>query len=148
MTRKFSKDLSDKLYDHLNAASAYRFPSAPVGRCLSDSVISNVRRKVDATKSSFSPEVMYAMTEDAVRKFLQQLLFWVEEEESNQTSQSEKVCGALCNIEDLIIKLVTQPEVSPEGSLRIQVKPFNDTRLSPSTCSDDDNDDLKTVGPC
>ena len=144
MTKKFSKDLSDKLYDHFTATSTYRLPSAPMGRCLSDSVICNVRRKVDATQCSFSPEVMYAMTEDAVRKFLQQLLFWVEEEESNQTSHSEKVSGALCNIKDLITKLVTLTKsVTTTPCCSFLVEPLDDDEPSPSFYIDDDRENMK-----
>ncbi|GLD53151.1 uncharacterized protein AKAME5_000593800 [Lates japonicus] len=120
--QKFSKELVDKMYDHLMTGQTYQKPLVSSDRCLSDSVISELRSKVDATQFHCSPEVLYVMTEDAVGKFLQQVLVWMEREPS--TPHSEKMSGALADIEDLFTKQLNpkkeknaiEPE-SPEASI-------------------------------
>ena len=108
MMRQFSKDLTDKLYDHLITSNNCDVPSAPTGRSTSEYVISTVRRT--ANQCCLSPEVIYAITEDLVGRFLQQILLWMDKEQTNLISFSEEVSGALSNIEDLITKTVTSEE--------------------------------------
>uniref|UniRef100_A0A8P4JZT5 Uncharacterized protein n=1 Tax=Dicentrarchus labrax TaxID=13489 RepID=A0A8P4JZT5_DICLA len=109
--RKFAKELTDKLCDHLMSIQTFQRSAAPMTRSLSYSDISELRREVDATTQfPFSPDVMYAMTEDAVRKFLQQVLLWVNMEPSNKSSRGNAVHGALKDIEELITKTLTTPE--------------------------------------
>ena len=108
--RKFSRELTDKMYNHLMAGQMYQIPILPMGRSLSDSVISERRFKVGTTRSNFSPEVLYAMTEDAVGKFCQLMLHWLEKEPSVKASYDEKVCGAFAEIDDLLTRSLTPTE--------------------------------------
>lgn len=151
MMRQFSKELTDKLYDHLKTSNNYDIPLAPIGRSISDYVISTVGRS--ANQCSLSPEVIYAITEDLVGRFLQQILLWMDKEQTNLRSFSEEVSGALSNIEDLIIKTVTSHEenkvAAPEspGDMDRQsstsccstpVEPFNDP-------ADNDDETLRNI---
>eukprot|EP00064_Thunnus_orientalis_P020468 superscaffoldBa00005642_g20605 len=116
--RKFSRELTDKMYHHLMNGQMYQIPILPMGRSLSDSVISERRFKVGTTRPNFSPEVLYAMTEDAVGKFCQLMLHWLEKEPSVKTSYDEKVCGAFAEIDDLITRSLTPTEednIRPES---------------------------------
>lgn len=116
---------------------------------------------MDATQFHFSPEVLYVTAEDAVAKFLQRLILWLEKKPSTKTSHSNKVPGALTDMEDPITTMLTpreenttigQPE-SHEASNRktitpscpSRVSPANDAALSVSVCSDDDRDDCKGI---
>eukprot|EP00064_Thunnus_orientalis_P022643 superscaffoldBa00007819_g22855 len=108
--RKFSRELTDKMYHHLMNGQMYQIPILPMGRSLSDSVISERRFKIGTTRPNFSPEVLYAMTEDAVGKFCQLMLHWLEKEPSVRRSYDEKVCGAFAEIDDLITRSLTPTE--------------------------------------
>ncbi|XP_042247149.1 uncharacterized protein LOC121882773 [Thunnus maccoyii] len=108
--RKFSRELTDKMYHHLMNGQMYQIPILPMGRSLSDSVISERTFKIGTTRPNFSPEVLYAMTEDAVGKFCQLMLHWLEKEPSVRRSYDEKVCGAFAEIDDLITRSLTPTE--------------------------------------
>ncbi|KAG7510889.1 hypothetical protein JOB18_034741 [Solea senegalensis] len=100
----FSWELVDKIYDFLMPDRTYPKPQVPSGTCLSDSVLSESTVRVD--NSYFSPEVLYALIEDAVEKFLQQVLLWMYNE-SAETTCCEVVAGAIADIEDLIAMATT-----------------------------------------
>lgn len=127
--RDFARDLTDKLYHHLMAGETYQIPIPVMGRSLSDSVISEHRWNMDALHLSFSPDVLYAMTEDAVGKFCQQMLLWLETEPSDKTIHHEEVSGALTEIDDLITRSLTPKEdtdirsESPEASVKLTTTP-------------------------
>lgn len=111
--RKISQDLVNKIYDHLMFDETYPLPLVPVGSQLSDSVISELTRKM--ANFHFAPEVLYATIEDAVEKLLQQVLLWLYHE-SVQTTCSEAVAGAVADIEKLITIITTSGESSSDNS--------------------------------
>lgn len=110
--KKFSKELTDKLYDHLMPYRTYQIPLVQTGKCLSDTVISSCNTKCNAVQTRFSPEVLYVMTEDAVRKFLQQVLLWLEKDQSVKTLQSDQISGAVTDIEGLITTMLKETSVA------------------------------------
>ena len=128
--RQFSKELTDKMYTHLMAAEVYQLPIVPKGKCLSDSVISKIKKTMDGTQRAFSPEVLYSITEDAVGKFLQQVFLWMVTQPSDDTDE-EKVSGALADIEDLLIKKVSQ---SPEDRSEFPKVPASPSYLPQDHC--------------
>ncbi|XP_071356653.1 uncharacterized protein [Trachinotus anak] len=117
--KKFSKELIDKVYGHLMAGQTYQVPTFSMDRLFSNSVISELKRKVGTIRLKFSPEVLYAMTEDAVAKFLQKLQLWLNKEPSETTSYSEEVSGALSDIQEVISNMLSTPEtndtIAPES---------------------------------
>ncbi|XP_071322867.1 uncharacterized protein [Trachinotus anak] len=123
--RKFSKELVDKLYEHLMAGLTDQIPVVSTDRCLSDSVIPELTRK--ATRSPFSPEVLYAITEDSVEKFLQKVLLWIDKEPSEKTNYSEEVSGALTDIQDVITKMLSTPE--EEDIMRLESPEARDQQI-------------------
>ncbi|XP_059208608.1 uncharacterized protein LOC131987763 [Centropristis striata] len=120
--RKFSKELTDKMYEQMMIGLRYRIPSVQTGRCLSDSVISVVRRKVDYSGYNYSPDILYAITEDTVGKYLQQVLLWLVKL-SEEACHSDQVSGAVNDINDLVTRMMTptpeenqsKEEASPEA---------------------------------
>ncbi|XP_037635123.1 uncharacterized protein tespa1 isoform X1 [Sebastes umbrosus] len=142
--RKFSKELIDKFYDHLTAGPTYQIPMVQTGTILSNSVISEYRREADATEPHLSPEVRYVMIEDAVRKFLQQVVYWLQKEPS-KTIDSDKVSGALTDLQKLFIpptpprdiQNLTTTQLTPLPDVRkltmTQSSPLRDTRKLTST---------------
>ena len=52
------------------------------------------------------------MTEDAVRKFLQQVLLWLEKDQSVKTMQSDQISGAVTDIEGLITTMLKETSVA------------------------------------
>ncbi|XP_034563170.1 uncharacterized protein LOC117829667 isoform X2 [Notolabrus celidotus] len=117
----FSRELTVMMYDHLVRSQTYRLPMAAPGKCLSDSVISQARGKFDFQTS---PGVLYVMTEDAVRKFLQKIVMQLEmdAEELNQLMSIP-----LTDIENAIKLLKHAPE---ESSYRQSVVPSDASQRS------------------
>ncbi|XP_045899014.1 uncharacterized protein LOC123967009 [Micropterus dolomieu] len=125
--RKFSKELTDKIYGNLMARQTYKIPTVQRVRSAS----APVRTKA------------YTATEDAVQKFLQQLLLWME--------ISDEVAGALTDIEDLITTVLIPPPENatirlecPEASNRqtSRISSINDDEVSASVCMDFDGENL------
>lgn len=84
----FHRELTDKMYDYLQLTQRYLIPMMLLGRNLSDTVISRSPEQADEIPFSF--EVVYVTVEDSVRKFLQNILLWLESDALDQTVQSEK----------------------------------------------------------
>ncbi|XP_026009468.1 uncharacterized protein LOC113013080 [Astatotilapia calliptera] len=104
----FSRELTDKVYDHLQSTERYVLPVMLSGKCLSDSVISRSAEPTD--ELPFSPEVLYVTVEDSVQKFLQNTLLWLENDALDQTVQSDKISGAVGDIQDVILRALTPTE--------------------------------------
>lgn len=107
--RTFSKELINMIYNEVMTGPAYQIPIVPVGRALSDSVRSKIKSTTDTGTQFFSPDVLYAVTEDAVGKFLQNLLLW-KQKIPDQKSPSEEICNVLNDAGDLITEKVTPSE--------------------------------------
>lgn len=90
----FSRKLTGKIFGHLTPSDTDQMPSVPEDRYLSDCVIPG--SVSDGSKTS--PEVLYAMAESAVRRFVQLVQFWLQ---TNNTSDSD-VSGAVNDISKLI----------------------------------------------
>ncbi|CAI5647361.1 unnamed protein product [Oreochromis niloticus] len=104
----FCRELTDKVYDHLQLTERYVLPVMPSGRSLSDSVIS--RSAEPTNELPFSPEVLYVIVEDSVQKFLQKILLWLENDTLDQTVQSDNISGAVGDIQDVILRALTPTE--------------------------------------
>ncbi|CAI5645021.1 unnamed protein product [Oreochromis niloticus] len=104
----FCRELTDKIYDHLQSTQRYSLPVMLLGRSLSDSVIS--RSPEPTGELPFSPEVLYVTVEDSVQKFLQNILLWLENDALDETVQSDKVSGAVEDIQDVILRALTPTE--------------------------------------
>lgn len=102
--KNFSRELTEKLYDHLVISRVYQIPTIVMGRSLSDSVISRTPQQVAESRVFFSPEVLYVIIEDAVGKFLQNILLLVDDETIDEIVQSEKVSDAVEEIQKVIAK--------------------------------------------
>ncbi|KAK2826019.1 hypothetical protein Q5P01_020233 [Channa striata] len=98
--KKFSKDLTDTTYNQLIASEPLEFPIASAG---TDSL------RPDLRKDFASHEVLYTDIEDAVDKFVQKVLLWLEKESSDNTNYSKELSGALNDIEDVIRNMMPPP---------------------------------------
>ncbi|GLD62340.1 uncharacterized protein AKAME5_001407200 [Lates japonicus] len=136
--RAFSRELVNKMYNHLMVGHTYQLPLVSSDRCLSDSVISELQSKGGDTQSHFSPEVLYAMTEDAVEKFLQHVFLWMEKERLEKRNYIEEVSGALTDIEDLFTDILNSTE---EASNMQRTTPCHAQASQPESFSSDDDCD-------
>lgn len=102
--KNFSRELTEKLYDHLMISRVYQIPTIVMGRSLSDSVISRTPQQVAESRVFFSPEVLYVIIEDTVGKFLQNILLLVDDETIDEIVQSEKVSDVVEEIQKVIAK--------------------------------------------
>ena len=140
LARQLSKDLTKELYGHVTAIGTEQLPLKQLKGSLSDPVIIRLGERASTAQLGSSLENKHVLIQDSVGKFLQQMYVWSEQEQSHQTSQSEKVSGALSDIEDLIQKVVTPTEVKASDSetstpyCSTPVLPFNDY------CNDDDKE--------
>ncbi|CAI5635702.1 unnamed protein product [Oreochromis niloticus] len=102
--KNFSRELTEKMYDHLMKSRVYQIPTTFMGRSLSDSVISRTPQPVAESRVYFSPEVLYVIIEDAIGKFLQKILLLVDDETIDEIVQSEKVSDAVQYIQKVNAK--------------------------------------------
>ncbi|XP_037119012.1 uncharacterized protein LOC119129729 [Syngnathus acus] len=114
----FSSGLTSQLYAYIMSCQndVYEVPSGRPKTPLMDTVLWGRRGKIHWDHQIFSPEVLYAMTEDAVWRFLQQLFLWLEIEPAEET-YTDEVSGALMDINQLVEKAMT-PETSASEELR------------------------------
>ncbi|CAI5635760.1 unnamed protein product [Oreochromis niloticus] len=99
----FSRELTDKVYDHVE--STYPAPTMQMGKSLSESDMSKTSQG-DCNVPS-APEVPYVLVGDSVERFLQNLLFWLENETLTQTIINDKISGA---VEDIVRVLTPSKE--------------------------------------
>ncbi|CAI5661529.1 unnamed protein product [Oreochromis niloticus] len=100
-TRDFTVELTGKVFDLLMTDRLYQIPEPLMGRSLSDTVISRTPRQTHGSKRPFSAEVLYVLVEDAVEKFVQKLLLWVENEDQDQMID-DKVSVAVEDIQNFM----------------------------------------------
>ncbi|KAL4005032.1 hypothetical protein ACER0C_004745 [Sarotherodon galilaeus] len=100
-TRDFTVELTAKMFDLLMTDRLYQIPEPVMGRSLSDTVISRTPRQTHGSKRPFSAEVLYVLVEDAVEKFVQKLLLWVENEDQDQLIE-DKISVAVEDIQKII----------------------------------------------
>ena len=139
LAKQLSKDLTDKIYGHVAVVGIDQIPSNPLRRSVSDPIIVRLGERVSPTLFYPSLQSRHVIIEDSVGKFLQQMCHWVEKEQSNRTSHSEKVSGALGDIRDLIEETVTPPkDAVPETLEACDSQTRTPSRSAPVTlCSDD-----------
>ncbi|CAI5673793.1 unnamed protein product [Oreochromis niloticus] len=99
----FSRELTDKVYDHVE--STYPAPMMQMGKSLSESDMSKTSQGECNVPSA--PKVPYVLVEDSVERFLQNLLFWLENETLTQTIINDKISGA---VEDIVRVLTSSKE--------------------------------------
>ncbi|CAI5673792.1 unnamed protein product [Oreochromis niloticus] len=87
----FSRELTDKVYDHVESTYPGPISKTSQGDC-------NVPS---------APDVVYVLVEDSVERFLQNLLFWLENETLTQTIINDKISGA---VEDIVRVLTSSKE--------------------------------------
>ncbi|XP_019728511.1 uncharacterized protein LOC109517647 [Hippocampus comes] len=120
--RSFSQDLTSRLYEYIMSCQSevYEVPSSRSNTPFVDSVLWGRRGKKNWDGGQkFSPEVLYAMTEDAAWRFLQQLLLWLETEDGE--TYADEVSGAVGEINQLVVTALNtgddlEDELSGEGS--------------------------------
>ena len=99
--QKFSRKLTQKLYIDAMAEPTHMLPMLHRERYLCDHIISG--RRLRDTRSHLSPEVLYATIEDEVRKFVQHLQLFLDEDASEQSSLSTNLDEDEGNGESLVI---------------------------------------------
>ncbi|XP_019202888.1 caskin-2-like [Oreochromis niloticus] len=132
-TRDFTVELTGKVFDLLMTDRLYQIPEPLMGRSLSDTVISRTPQIAPGSKRPFSAEVLYVLVEDAVEKFLQKLLLWVENEDQDQMIE-DKVSVVVEDIQNFIKRTRTptkETSTDSDGSGRESV-PSPVTRKSGS----------------
>ncbi|XP_042069173.1 uncharacterized protein LOC121812085 [Haplochromis burtoni] len=101
--KMFSRELTENVYDHVQ--STYPAPTMQMGKSLSESDFSKTSQGNCNVPSA--PEVPYVLVEDSVERFLQNLLFWLENETLTQTIINDKISGA---VEDIVRVLTPSKE--------------------------------------
>lgn len=99
----FSKELTDKVYDHIQ--STYPTRRMQMDKSLSDSNISKSSQRDCGVP--FSPEVLHVLVQESVEKFLQNILFWLENDSLAKTIQNNKIS---CVVEDIVRALTPSEE--------------------------------------
>lgn len=105
--RNFAVKLTNKIYSFVRRSQRYQNVFAFGLRSFSDSFISDPRCHEDA------PEVLCALTEDLVRKFLLKVLLWVEK--SNQMEYADEVSAVVTDMDSMMSPAVTQLEEQEEN---------------------------------
>ncbi|KAF3701176.1 hypothetical protein EXN66_Car016864 [Channa argus] len=134
--KKFSKDLTDKTYNHLIANEVFEFPIASAG----SRTLSSKHRKDGA-----SHEVLYTKTEEVVETFMQKVLVWMDKESSDKTSYSKELSCALGDIEDVIRNMLPPPE---EDSAAYQIKIHVDNQTLKMLASPDSSESSRSESCC
>ncbi|XP_061659292.1 uncharacterized protein LOC133491748 isoform X2 [Syngnathoides biaculeatus] len=113
--RGFSQELTSRLYEYIMSCQSevYEVPSSRSNTPFMDSVLWGRRGKKHWDGGQkFSPEVLYAMTEDVVWRFLQQLLLWMETEDGE--TYADEVSGAVGEINQLVVTALNTSQDSEE----------------------------------
>ncbi|XP_077388033.1 uncharacterized protein LOC144025648 isoform X2 [Festucalex cinctus] len=140
----FSEGLTSQLYAYIMSCQSdvYEVPSGRPKTPLMDTVLWGQRGEIQWDGQIFSPEVLYAMTEDAVWRFLQQLFLWLEMEPANEETYADEVSGALRDINQLMEKAMT-PQTDSEAPAEEQVVP----KLDLAQSSEASASTLRTTSP-
>ena len=107
MKMEFSKELNYKVYHHLvnptftMFAKNCRFSGTVITECLS---------KADFKQSGFPPKVLYVKTEDAVQRFVQQVLLCMKNNLFEKRNHNETLSGVMADIEVMITNMVNKEE--------------------------------------
>lgn len=133
----FSKKLTDKIYNFLMKNPSYQIPGVAKGRPLSDSILSKRSVYDSQTRCQFSPEVLYAIVENEVRKFLETILLWKENKESDSNSFNDQVSSALSDIKSVFQKFVKSPKCTLPSASKLETPDFDED-------FDEDFDDEET----
>nr|XP_057944024.1 uncharacterized protein LOC131138801 [Doryrhamphus excisus] len=107
----FSEELTSQLYEYIMSchSEVYEVPSSRSNTPFMDSLLWGRPGKKHWDGQIFSPEVLYAMTEDTVWRFLQQLVLWLETEENEET-YADDVSGAVSEINQLVVTALNTDE--------------------------------------
>ncbi|XP_077597474.1 uncharacterized protein LOC144213090 [Stigmatopora nigra] len=135
--RTFSQDLSARLYEYIMSSQSevYEVPSSRSNTPFMDSVLWGRRGKKHWDGGQkFSPEVLYAMTEDAAWRFLQQLLLWIETEPQGEETYADEVSGAVSEINQLVVTALNTGEDQNTPKSR-RVTPLKDEEGTQKTFS-------------
>ncbi|XP_019728497.1 uncharacterized protein LOC109517643 [Hippocampus comes] len=149
--RGFSQELSSRLYEYLMSCQSevYEVPSSRSNTPFVDSVLWGRRGKKNWDGGQkFSPEVLYAMTEDAAWRFLQQLLLWMETEPQGEETYADEVSGAVSEINQLVVTALNADEdqEEPPRSQRVSEKtlPKDEGRIQKSVSAASDSQPPQT----
>lgn len=104
----FSRELTDKAYNLVQ--STYPAPTMQMGKDLSESEISKTSQR--DCKVPSSSDMLDLLIEDSVERFLQKLLFWLENETLAQTIKNDNISGA---VEDVVRALTPSEEEDMTG---------------------------------
>lgn len=104
----FSRELTDKAYNLVQ--STYPAPTMQMGKDLSESEISKTSQR--DCKVPSSSDMLDLLIEDSVERFLQKLLFWLENETLAQTITNDNISGA---VEDVVRALTPSEEEDMTG---------------------------------
>ncbi|XP_077361009.1 uncharacterized protein LOC144006169 [Festucalex cinctus] len=127
--RVFSQDLSSRLYEYLMSCQSevYEVPSSRSNTPFMDSVLWGQKGKKNRDGGNkFSPEVLYAMTEDAAWRFLQQLLLWMETDDCE--TYADEVSGAVSEINQLVVTALNEDEEPRQASAKTLSKKSSGSR--------------------
>ncbi|KAM9780931.1 uncharacterized protein ACBT44_022336 [Syngnathus typhle] len=120
--QSFSQDLSSRLYEYIMSCQSevYEVPTSRSNTPFMDSVLWGRRGKKNGDGGQkLSPEVLYAMTEDAAWRFLQQLLLWMETEPRGEETYADEVSGAVSEINQLVVTALNTEDEEPPKSQRV-----------------------------
>lgn len=106
---KFLTKLSLNILAYMIGSQRYKCPFDQMGS-LSDSVIPDPRRRVDAAKSLLSSKVVHLVIEDALGRYLQQILLWIDK--TSEMRHSEEVSGAVNDIVSHVTQFLNQAKAN------------------------------------
>nr|XP_057942133.1 uncharacterized protein LOC131137817 [Doryrhamphus excisus] len=122
----FSEELTSQVYEYIMSchSEVYEVPSSRSNTPFMDSLLWGRPGKKHWDGQTLSSEVLYAMTEDAVWKFLQQLVLWMETEPQNEETYADEVSGAVSEINRLVATALNTDEdaekvVTPKNRLLV-----------------------------
>ena len=128
----FSRELVNNIYGHLMTGELYELPFVPPGKSFSDSVIPNSLKGKNESQTGLCPEALYVMTEDAVGKFVQQILLCMVNELNELIVQSEDISGALGDITKFLNEIINSHDDRDAVSKSTEDIEMPTTSLSPS----------------
>lgn len=106
---RFTRQLTNNIFDHLIPGEVYQLPAIPLHKHLSDFVIStSVSSVSDGLR--ISPEVLYAITEHTVCKIVQLVELWLQMAPVQEMCAAEELSGALKDLHKLMTAKVTPVE--------------------------------------
>ncbi|XP_077362046.1 uncharacterized protein LOC144006848 [Festucalex cinctus] len=116
----FSEDLTSRLYEYIMSCQSevYEVPSNRSNTPFADSVLWGRKGKKNWDGGQkFSPEVLYAMMEDAAWRFLQQLVLWLETDDGE--TYADEVSGAVGEINQLVVTALNTDQDSDDDDYDI-----------------------------